>query len=156
MHSDRHTALLTALSSAFTAIPFNQLLGLRLDHLDAKQVMMSFQMKDELVGNFLYGILHGGVIASVLDMAGGMAVMSSILHANLHKTQDEIAHLLGRVSTIDLQISFLRPGKGEWFKVSADLVKQGNKISFARMLLLNETEQEIATAQGTYSISSTK
>ena len=153
MHSDQHAALLSALYSAFTTIPFNQLLGLRLDHLDAKQVIMSFHMRDELVGNFLYGILHGGVIASVLDMAGGMAVMSSVLHANLDKTQDEIAHLLGKVSTIDLQISFLRPGKGEWFKISADLVKRGSKISFARMLLLNDQEVEIAAAQGTYAVS---
>jgi len=152
--SQHHEALLSALSSAFTSVPFNHLLGLQLDHLDDARVIMSFHMKKELIGNFLYGMLHGGVIASVLDMAGGMVIMSSILHANLEKTQDEIAHLLGKVSTIDLHISFLRPGKGDWFKVTADLVKKGNTVSFAHMQLYNDQEQLIAKAQGTYSLSS--
>src|ERR1700733_11896795 len=111
-----HQSLMQVLSQAFTTIPFNQLLGLRLDHFDERQVIISFQMKKELIGNFLYGILHGGVIASVLDMAGGMTVMSAVLHDNFDKTHEEIATLLGKVSTIDLHLSFLRPGKGEWFQ----------------------------------------
>ena len=147
-----HQSLMQALSQAFITIPFNQLLGLRLDHFDEKQVIIGFQMKNELVGNFLYGILHGGVIASVLDMAGGMTVMSAVLHDNLDKTQEEIAMLLGKVSTIDLHLSYLRPGKGEFFKVEANLIKKGNHINFAHMSLYNEKDQLIASAQGTYSI----
>jgi len=62
-----------------TSIPFNRMLGLTLEELDTDHVIMQFKMKDDLIGNFLHGILHGGVISSVLDMAGGMVVMAAVV-----------------------------------------------------------------------------
>lgn len=138
------------LSAAFTDIPFNQLLGLRLDHLDEKQTVMSFSMKDELIGNFLHGILHGGVISSVLDMAGGILVMSSAVHKHPDANIEDLQHILGKCSTIDLQISYLRPGHGNMFTAKAWLLKSGHKIAFTRMELYNDQESLLATAAGTY------
>ncbi|EKD72097.1 MAG: hypothetical protein ACD_46C00010G0002 [uncultured bacterium] len=144
------TTLLQQLASAFTAIPFNQMLGLKLEHLDSKNVIMSFNMKQDLIGNFLHGILHGGVISSVLDMAGGMTVMASAIEKHPQASPEELAMILGKCSTIDLQISYLSPGKGELFNAKAWLVKSGSTISFARMELYNQDETLIATGNGTY------
>lgn len=144
--------LLQQLSLAFTEIPFNRMLGLRLDHLDENHVTMSFNMKQELIGNFLHGILHGGVISSVLDMAGGMVVMTHTVFRHADKSAQEIASILGKCSTIDLQISYLRPGKGDLFIAKAFLLKAGSKIAFTRMELFNQDETLIATASGTYSL----
>jgi len=143
--------LLQQLSAGFTAIPFNQMLGLHLDQLTPNQVAMSFKMKNELVGNFFYGILHGGVISSVLDMAGGMVVMSSIIQKNPNCTVEDLSEILSKCSTVDLQISYLRPGKGDLFITKAYLIKSGNKISFARMELYNQEDVLIAMGNGTYS-----
>lgn len=63
--------MLAHLAKKFTDIPFNRMLGLHLDHVTPEHVILNFSMKNDLIGNFLYGILHGGVISSVLDMAGG-------------------------------------------------------------------------------------
>lgn len=142
--------MLQELSSAFTAIPFNRMLGLKLNHLDAEHVSMTFSMKDELIGNFLHGILHGGVISSVLDMAGGMVVMAAAVYKNPHRSIEDMVEILGKCSTIDLQISYLRPGRGEFFLAKAMLLRSGNKISFTRMELLNQDEMLIATGSGTY------
>jgi uncharacterized protein (TIGR00369 family) len=142
--------MLQQLSSAFTEIPFNRMLGLRLDQLDANQITMSFNMKQELIGNFLQGILHGGVISSVLDMAGGMAVMADAINKNADRSIEELIVIIGKCSTIDLQISYLRPGRGEMFIAKAWLIKAGNKISFTRMELHNQDETLIATSSGTY------
>ena len=142
--------MLSQLTRAFTEIPFNRMLGLQLDHVDATQVTMSFAMQEGLIGNFLRGILHGGVISSVLDMAGGMAVMADAIYKNQDKSMEELVSIIGRCSTVDLQISFLRPGRGERFIAKAWLVKSGKKISFARMELSNEDESLIATGTGTY------
>lgn len=144
--------VLQQLSQAFVEIPFNRMLGLRLDHLDTEHAMMSFKMKNELIGNFLYGILHGGVISSVLDMAGGMVVMAAAIHKKPEHSVEELVDVLSHCSTIDLQISYIRPGKGEMFTAKAWLVKSGNKISFARMELMNEEEVLIATGNATYSV----
>lgn len=142
--------LLKPLTLAFAAIPFNRTLGLELNKLEAEFVSMSFKMQEELIGNFLYGILHGGVISSVLDMAGGMACMSAKMHKDSDLPINELIGIISKCSTIDLQISYLRPGKGELFIANAWLLKSGNKISFARMELLNEEETLIATGNGTY------
>ena len=138
------------LSRAFTDIPFNQMLGLSLDKMGEDQVVMSFKIKKKLIFNFLQGILHGGVISSVLDMAGGMVVMASAIHKHPEATIEDLAHLVGKCSTVDLQISYLRPGKGDLFITKAWLIKGGNKISFTRMELYNQDEALLAMGQGTY------
>lgn len=142
--------VLQHLTAAFTGIPFNQLLGLQLDHLDEKHACMSFSMKDELIGNFLQGILHGGVISSVLDMAGGILVMASAVHKHPEASLETLETILGKCSTIDLQVSYLRPGIGSLFTAKAWMQKTGNKIAFTRMELYNDKESLIATASGTY------
>ncbi len=143
-------AMLKQLSLAFSQIPFNQMLGLQLDHIDTEHVTFNFTMKKELIGNFLHGILHGGVISSVLDMAGGMVVMAAAVQKHVDSPLEELAEIIGKTSTIDLQISYLRPGKGEMFIAKAWLVKSGNKIAFARMELRNQDDVLIATGNGTY------
>ena len=142
--------MLQQLTGAFTSIPFNQMLGLKLEHIDSGHVIMSFSMKRELIGNFLQGILHGGVISSVLDMAGGMVVMSSALKKHPDCTLEELVDIVGKCSTVDLQINYLRPGRGEQFTAKAWLVKSGSSISFTRMELHNEEEKLIASGSGTY------
>lgn len=143
-------AVLQELSNAVTNIPFNQMLGLQLDHLENDHVIMSFHMKNDLIGNFLQGILHGGVISSVLDMAGGMLVMASVVTKHPECTVEELAEIVGKCSTIDLHINYLRPGKGNHFSAKAWLTKSGNKIAFTRMELHNQEDTLIATGSGTY------
>ncbi len=60
-----------AVRQMFERIPFNQALGIELDEISTSRVVMHLPMKPELVGNFVHGILHGGGIASLLDVAGG-------------------------------------------------------------------------------------
>lgn len=126
------------------------MLGLHLDHLESDQVIMSFNMKNELIGNFLLGILHGGVISSVLDMAGGMIVIASVIQQHPEATIEELAEIASKCSTIDLHISYLRPGKGDRFIAKAHLTKSGKKVSFTRMELFNNEDVLIATGNGTY------
>lgn len=147
---NKQTVLFEQLSTVVTAIPFNRMLGLHLNTMTADHVVMTFEMKPELIGNFLLGILHGGVISSVLDMTGGMVVMSASVYKNIEKSVEELVGTLGRTSTIDLHINYLSPGKGTVFTAQAWLTKSGAKISFARMELRNEDETLIATGSGTY------
>lgn len=142
--------MLEQLGVAFTDIPFNKMLGLRLEHVDAEHAVMNFSMKNDLVGNFLQGILHGGVISSVLDMAGGIVIMTNALHKHSDMDEEKAVQILGKCSTIDLQISFLRPGRGEHFTAKAWLQKSGSKIAFTRMELYNDKDELIATGSGTY------
>lgn len=141
---------LSKLITAFTSVPFNKMLGLELNELSHDQVSMRFEMKESLIGNFLQGILHGGVISSVLDMAGGLMVMATSVHKNPHCTVEQLADIVGKCSTIDLQVSYLRPGKGDHFFAKSWLVKSGSNITFTRMELVNQDHTLLAIANGTY------
>ena len=141
-------------AQVFTAIPFNRILGLKLDSIEKDHILLHFDMRDELVGNFLHGILHGGVISSVLDMAGGAAAM--IAHAQKYPTHDllQLAEQLGKAGTINLHVDYLRPGKGKRFTAKAWILRSGNKITVSRMELLNDESVLIASASGTYLVGS--
>lgn len=138
------------LTQVFTSIPFNRMLGLRLDHLSAQEVIIHLEMQDELIGNYLHQILHGGVISAVLDMTGGMLVMTKLALKHADKSTEELAELIGHCSTTNLHINYLRPGKGTHFIARATLLKSGSKLSFTQMELLDQDGQQIATANGTY------
>ena len=73
-----------AVSSFFQRIPFNQMLGIELDELSAQRVTMHLPMKPELIGNFMHGILHGGVISSLLDVAGGAMALIGAFDKHQH------------------------------------------------------------------------
>lgn len=145
-------AVLQQLTVAFTTIPFNQMLGLKIDHIEDSAVTMSFSMKNDLIGNYLHGILHGGVISSVLDMAGGILAMATSAHKHANTSVEELTEAVGKCSTIDLQVSFIHPGKGDRFIAKASLIKGGNKIAFTRMELFNQDDKLIATGSGTYAL----
>lgn len=137
-------------SEIFCKIPFNQVLGAKLVSVEEDHVLVEFDMKTELVGNFFHGILHGGVISTVLDATAGAAVLASALQKYVGKDPKELTALLGKTSTVDLHVHFIRPGKGEHFYAKAWITHSGNKLSFARMELFNQDDTLIAAGSATY------
>ena len=144
---------LKKLSLIADQLPFNQIIGLQLDDISSEKISMSFKMKKELIGNFIHQILHGGVISSVLDMVGGMAAMRSIILKNQHAEEIELSEILGKTSTIHININYVRPGKGHTFTATAIVTHSGNKICFTTMELHNDTNKLIASGSATYLIS---
>ncbi len=144
--------ILDVLKSTIEAIPFNRVLGLTLDEVADTHITMVFSMLPELVGNYMYGILHGGVISTVLDMAGGAAAMAAAVKKREHKSLEEIGVILARSSTINLNINYIHPGKGTSFIAKAYVTHSGSKISFTNMELHNQESDLIANATATYRI----
>ncbi|MHA3886646.1 thioesterase family protein [Stutzerimonas degradans] len=139
-----------AVREMFERIPFNQALGIELDEISTSRVVMHLSMKPELIGNFVHGILHGGVIASLLDVAGGATAMLGVFDRHRHLTEHERATRLARLGTIDLRIDYLRPGRGKRFSASAVPLRAGNKVAVVRSELHNEEGLLVAVGTGTY------
>ncbi|CCG85603.1 thioesterase family protein [Erwinia piriflorinigrans] len=131
-------------------MPFNRQLGLTLDRLESEFAQLSLVNQPTLVGNTAQAILHGGVIASVLDVAAGLVCVSSALTRQQSIHEDELRQRLSRMGTIDLRVDYLRPGRGEHFIASSSLLRGGNKISVARVELHNDAGVHIASASATY------
>ena len=72
-------ALLPFIAQVFDQMPFNRLLGLKVTAFSADKAEVRFDFSQQLVGNPVQQILHGGVIATVLDTVGGIMAIASAL-----------------------------------------------------------------------------
>ena len=135
-----------------TKMPFNQLLGFNITRFDDIRSEISFNWHDKLIGNPMQKILHGGVTAAALDLAGGVVAAANII-VNLEDASPQaIQENLSKLGTIDLRTDFLRPGRGEHFVASARIIRSGSKVAVARMELHNEQNDHIAFGTGTYMV----
>ncbi len=128
-------------------IPFNRVLGLKVDSLDPKGPRLRFDMRPELVGNPVRQILHGGVISAVLDVAGGLAIALASIAG---KTEEAAARHFPNIGTIDLRIDYLRPGRGKYFIATGRVVRLGGRVAVVHMELENDTGEQIATGSAAY------
>lgn len=132
-------------------MPFNQLLGLKINRTKNGEVEIRLPWQDKLMGNPFQKILHGGVTASILDTIGGLsAVLYAIKHIDKVSLADFQQQMPNAGTTIDMRVDYLRPGKGEEFIATAEVIRKGKKVAVLRMELHNELGDHIAFGTGTY------
>lgn len=136
-------------------IAFNRLLGLKVETTspDGGGPRIRFAMRPELVGHYLYGRLHGGVISATLDAMGGFALMVAIAERHADESAWQVMHRFARMGTIDLRVDYLHPGMGREFVASAQVTRLGGRIGSTQMRLVNDEGKLIATAAAAYVIS---
>src|SRR5689334_5867434 len=61
-------------------IPFNKLLGIQVTALERGRAVFEIPFREELVGDPIKRVLHGGVISALADTAGGTAVWSAVMN----------------------------------------------------------------------------
>ncbi len=128
---------------------FNKLLGFKINLDDINNPKIIMKMNGNLVGNYYFKILHGGAISSILDTVGGVVAMISVLK-KFEGNIEELPEKLSKISTVDLRVDYLRPGKGEFFIATAHVIRAGNKVCVNRMELRNDISDLVAVGTGTY------
>jgi uncharacterized protein (TIGR00369 family) len=152
--ADEQQRLDAALSELFEhRISFNETLGLKVLSLAPGAPSVRFDMRPALVGHFVYGRLHGGVISAVLDAMGGLALMVAIAEKHADESTEQVLHRFGRMGTIDLRIDFLRQGIGSHFVAGAEVTRLGGREGSTQMRLLNQDGLLIATGAAAYMVS---
>jgi uncharacterized protein (TIGR00369 family) len=123
-------------------IPFNKYLGVRVIEIDRGRVRLEVPFRPELIGDPLRQAMHGGVISMLADTAGGAAVWSSLEEPR------------ARVSTIDMRIDYLRPGRQETLVAEAGVVRLGRRVGVTDMRLFHPSapNESIATGKGVYNV----
>jgi len=132
---------------------FNEVLGLKVASFNPEAPQLEFAMRPELIGHYLHGRLHGGVIAAALDTVGGFAVTVGIAEKFCNETVEQFSHRFGRIGTIDLRVDYLRPGIGQHFEATASVIRLGGRIASTQMSLLDPQGQLIATGAAAYIVS---
>jgi uncharacterized protein (TIGR00369 family) len=118
-------------------IPFNARVGLRLVRLHKDGVTIECPMRPELLNGS--GVLHGGVTATLADVAVGMA----------------LARHLGRpraATTVEMKINYLRPVSQGKITARAHLLKVGSRLCCGRVDILDAEKRPVAAALVTYMI----
>ncbi len=134
-------------------ISFNRLLGVRVESFDAGAARISFEMRPEFIGHYLYGRLHGGVISSVLDAAGGFSLMCAIAEKFRAEDTEQVMQRFARMGTIDLRVDFLRQGIGRRFEANARTTRLGGRIGSVQCQLEDDAGRLVATAAAAYVVS---
>jgi len=128
-------------------IPFNKWLGVKALHLARGHVTLSIPWREELIGDPIRQALHGGLISTLADTAGGLCVWTEIENPTL-----------SRVSTVDLRVDYLRPGRREMLVGDATTLRVGAKLGWADVRLYHPSaaSELVATARGVYALKTPK
>ncbi len=133
-------------------IPFNKVLGITVKSFENNSFCLEIKNRAELVGNYVHGILHGGVISATLDVVGGFTAFLSVISQMESTCIEEKMAKFSRVGTIDIRVDYLRPGRGKYFLATGYLLRTGNKVSVTRMEFHNDENTLIAVGTGSYMI----
>jgi uncharacterized protein (TIGR00369 family) len=134
-------------------IAFNRVLGHRVLSLDPARPQIRFEMQPALVGHYLYGRLHGGVISATLDVVGSLAVMLAVAEKHPGETTEQVLQRFAKLGTIDLRVDYLRPGLGSAFVADATTSRVGGRLASTQMRLVNDANELIATGAAAYIVS---
>ncbi|MDX1430884.1 MAG: thioesterase family protein [Gammaproteobacteria bacterium] len=136
----------------FERIPFNHQLGLEIELIEIGYARLRLPMRDELVGNYVRDVLHGGVISATLDVTCGLVAFVGVATSLEGVDMEKKLELFSRLGTIDMRVDYLRPGTGRAFVASACTVRAGKRIAVIRGELHDEAEELVASAVCTYLI----
>ena len=116
---------------AFERVPFAHLLGIELGEIRRGAATLYLEVRDELRQN--NGVVHGGVIASLMDTAAAFALLT-LLEANQTST------------TVDLTVHYMRPLLRGRATAEARVLRAGRRIITISIDVLDETKTLAATA----------
>ena len=125
------------LASRFEAIPYCAGLGLRVEAIAADRVRLRLPYRDE---NSNPGrALHGGVSASLIDIAGALAAWTGL---------DDRPGL--ETSTLDLSVNYLAAAIGEDVVATAEVLRRGKEIVYSEVDVRTDAGKRIAVGLVTF------
>lgn len=127
---------------AITAmVPWMHRLGCRVTKLEKGHVWAIQPHKKQLIGDPDTGVIHGGVITSILDNLCGIASGSKLEKPRF-------------LATLDLRIDYMRPADaGRDIIAEAECYHMTRSIAFTRAWAYHESRDKvIATAAGAFAI----
>jgi uncharacterized protein (TIGR00369 family) len=113
----------------YEKIPYYSTLGFELQEIADGRAVFEIEIREALTQN---GMIHGGVLASLVDSTCACAALSLILPD-------------GYITTIDLQVEFLKPVANGRLKAKAKCIKSGKNIFFCKAKVWNEKHELICT-----------
>ncbi len=118
--------------------PFRQHLGVEIEWVrDDSQAQIAIPITANLLQ--AYGMVHGGIYCTLIDTVLGTSVRAALQRD-------------AKPSTIDLNVSFLRPtGLGRIY-ARGKIIKAGKRVAVGTADVVDENERLVATGRGSFMI----
>lgn len=120
--------------AVFYAVPFMKLLGVRREFSEGGRARLVLEPREEF-GNVI-GAVHGGVVATLLDVAMASAAVS--------RRDFEVTAV-----TLNMDSSFVAPGRGP-LTADGEVLAQDGDVAFCRAVVTDQHGQRIAQALGSF------
>lgn len=121
-------------------VPFHKLVPFELEAVEPGFALVKLTFFEELIGNPWRPSIHGGVIATLMDVAAGAAVFSVMEPEDL-------------LSTIDMRVDYLLPGTRSTLYCEARVLKSGKQVVTVNTRVhQGDPDQPIADGRVVYNV----
>jgi uncharacterized protein (TIGR00369 family) len=119
------------------ASPFHTAFGVTVEGARNGEVRLGWEARAE--HRNLQGLVHGGVLATLVDIAMGLAVRTAVGPGRRHVT-------------IELTVHYLRPTAPARIEAVGTTLRVGSQIAFAEGSVVDASGRLLVRASGTYSV----
>ncbi len=127
----------TTIERLLTAPVYHRWLGLQMVEAEPGRVVVAMPYRNEFLADVDGSYVHGGLLATLADVAGDFALISQLGYA---------------VATIDLRVDYLRPAlPGQRLQAEGTVVRCGRALGVADVAVADETGRQLVVGRGVYS-----
>lgn len=126
-----------ALELALLAAPFHRWLGLSIRQAGPEGITIAMPWRDEMISNPALPAMHGGILASLIDLTGFYTVLAA----------DHVC-----TSTADLHVDYHRVASRETLLATGRVVRIGRFLSVAGVDITGESRKLLASGRGAYAM----
>ena len=127
-------AVVAARRNAFASVPFTRLLGMRREFSDGGHARLIIDARPDLEN--VVGSMHGGIVATLLDVAMASAAVS--------KVDFEMTAV-----TLSMNSTFIRPGHGR-LTADGDVLAVDDAVALCQASVIDEDGSLVARAIGSF------
>jgi uncharacterized protein (TIGR00369 family) len=130
---------------AFKGFPHVEWLEMRTHETESGVVLLSVPYRKQLIGDMETGVIHGGVVTTLLDSGCGMAAIMR-------------TGLIGFIATLSLRIDYMRPAKPDYFLwARCECYRVTRSVAFTRGLAYDDDPNDpVATSAGSFMLTKPK
>ncbi|HEY2978975.1 MAG TPA: PaaI family thioesterase [Burkholderiaceae bacterium] len=127
-------AVIDARRHAFAGVPFTRLLGMRREYSEGGRARFVIDARPELEN--VIGAMHGGIVATLLDVAMASAAVS--------KVDFEMTAV-----TLSMNSTFVRPGHGR-LTADGEVLVVDDAVALCQASVIDEGGRLVARAIGSF------
>lgn len=131
------------LAELFEVIPHCKEMGMEILSMEKGKAVIRLAYQDRFVANTETGVVHGGVISTLLDTVSGLCTMSAVPEGT-------------SIATLDLRIDYLKPATpGDAIIGEAECFCMSSSVAFVRGVAHHgDSDDPIAHCIGTFMLGS--